>query len=89
MSDAIIDWIQSDELCDFDLYNHTFLSENFPSVQLPSDDTSVTAAELLNPSAGEAVLNEDEDGSYDDHQEPTEAQKRELLNTSWNRSPDS
>ena len=24
VSDAIIDWIQSEELCDFDLYNHTF-----------------------------------------------------------------
>ena len=39
VSDAIVDWIQSEVLCDFDLYNHKFLSENFPSVQLPPDDT--------------------------------------------------
>ena len=74
VSDAIVTWIQSEVLCDFDLHNHTFLSANFPSVQLPSDDTTVTAAELLNPAAGESVINEDEESSFDDHQDPTEAQ---------------
>ena len=79
VSDAIVTLIQSEVLCDFDLHNHSFLYDNFPSVQLPSDDTTVTAAGLLTPAAGESVINEDEESSCDDHQEPTEAQKRELL----------
>ena len=79
VSDAIVEWIESEVLCDFDLHSHSLLFNNFPTVQLPSDDTTVTAAELLTSAAGESVINEDEESSFDDNQDPTEAQKSELL----------
>ena len=71
-------WLISEELCDFDLANHTFLSTNFPSVNLPKEHTTVTAEELAGQAGGEDI-DDDSDPFANDHLEPTEAQKRELL----------
>ena len=73
-----MDWIRSEELCDFDPASHWFLSTNFPAVQLPEDDSTGTAEELITPAAGEDVDDQDV-SSFEGYKEPTEKQKRTLL----------
>ncbi len=68
--DPIVHWIRSQELCDFGFDTHLFLSMNFPAVQLPQDDSTVTAGELITPAAGEDVGEQDET-SFEDYMELT------------------
>ncbi len=97
IAEGVIDWILSEELCDFDFENHTYLATNVLSESAgyfqtqsypesgtiqytePEPGTSVTAAELINPAAGEDIDDDVAACMEDDYCEPSEKQKREIL----------
>ena len=78
VASSIVDWLVPEELGEFDMEHHSFCTPNFPAVNLPKDESTVTADELITPTAGEAV-DEEDDSSSDEYKGPTEKQKRDIF----------
>ncbi len=84
--------MRAEKWCDYDLWNHEFLSENFPAeVSAPTEQrsgpalhpiqegTTITPSEALTQAVGEDLGDEVDACFEDDYKEPTEKQKREIF----------
>ena len=76
--DGVVEWLEVENLCDLDVYNHNYLTENFPSVvdlaNVP-DGSSISPEELI----GGEVIDDDEEYTESDQEAPTEKQKRDAF----------
>ena len=77
VAESITQWIQQEELIDFDLNNHAYFPTTAERVASVNPSTSVTPAEM-ELAAGED-LELDEEAAEEDDVEPTDRQKREIL----------
>ena len=94
IADLFVEWLEAEELCDFDMANYHYLTESYPvcspeisTENFPADfkvyedpvaGTTVQPEELIAPAVGEALEEELEPEFDEDFKEPTEKQKREL-----------
>ena len=78
---GIVEWLQLENQCDIDYYNHNYLAEHFPmeTASVPAMDTDEATSSSIVHSQIYGGEDLDEDESIENPEAITDKQKREIL----------